>query len=193
MPGTELARQETAMTAAVLARQMLRAQWHQHTYAQFELKDADAALETMTDNAHLFCVPSGRGATGRAGVREFYAKQFLPGMPRDLELLPISEIFADEHVVAEYVMRFTHTLQMDWMLPGVPPTGRRAELLLVAIARFENGRIASEHVYWDAASLLFQLRLVESAAVAAGVKSAAKLLKRAAQNALKAEPLTLLA
>ena len=181
------------MTTAVLAREMLRAQWHQHTYAQFELKDTDVALEAMTDYSHVFCVPSGRGATGRAGVREFYAKQFLPGLPRDLELLPISEIFADEHVVAEYVMRFTHTLQMDWMLPGVPPTGRRAELLLVAITRFENGKIASEHVYWDAASLLFQLRLIDSAAVAAGIRSAAKLLKRAAQSAIKAEPLTLLA
>ena len=84
-------------------------------------------------------------------------------------------------------------LRMDWMLPGVPPTGRRAELLLVAITRFENGKIASEHVYWDAASLLFQLRLIDSAAVAAGIRSAAKLLKRAAQNAIKAEPLTLLA
>jgi carboxymethylenebutenolidase len=193
MPGTELARQETAMTAAVLARQMLRAQWHQHMCAQFGLKDADAALETMTDSPHVFCVPSGRGAAGRAGVREFYAKQFLPGIPRDLELRPISEIFADEHVAAEHVMRFTHTLQMDWMLPGVPPTGRSAELLLVTITRFENGKIASEHLYWDAASLLFQLRLVNSAAVAAGIKSPAKLLKRAAQDAIGAEPLTLLA
>src|SRR5215468_7957254 len=186
MPGTELTRQETAMTAAVLARQVLRAQWHQHTYAQFELKDADAALETMADNSHVFCVPSGRGATGRAGVREFYAKQFLPGMPGDLELLPISEIFADEHVVAEYVMRFTHTLQMDWMLPDVPPTGRRAELLLVAITRFENGKIASEHVYWDAASLLFQLRLIDRVAAAAGVSRAVTLHKRAAQRPIEA-------
>ena len=89
-------------------------------------------------------------------------------------------------------MRFTHTLQMDWMLPGVPPAGRRAELLLVTISRFENDKIASEHVYWDAAALLFQLRLVNSAAVAAGISSAAKLLKRAAQRAIQAEPLTLL-
>ena len=180
------------MTAAMPARQMQLSQWHRHTYAEFELKDADAALETMTDNPHVFCVPSGRGGTGKEGVRRFYANQFLSSIPPDLELLPISEIFAETHVVAEYVMRFTHTLQMDWMLPGVPPTGRRAELLLVAIIRFENGKIASEHVYWDAAALLFQLRLIDSAAVAAGIRSAEKLLKRAARSAIKAEPLTLL-
>ena len=83
--------------------------------------------------------------------------------------------------------------QMDWMLPGVPPTGRRAELLLVTIIQFDSDRIASEHVYWDAAALLFQLRLINSAVVAAGIKSPAKLLKRAAQRAIQAEPLTLFA
>ena len=181
------------MTAAVPARQMQLSQWHRHTYAEFELRDADAALETMTDNPHVFCVPSGRGGTGKEGVHQFYANQFLSSIPPDLELLPISEIFAETHVVAEYVMRFTHTLQMDWMLPGVSPTGRRAELLLVTIIRFENSNIASEHVYWDAAALLFQLRLINSAVVAAGIKSPAKLLKRAAQRAIPAEPLTLLA
>ena len=126
------------MTAAVPARQMQLSQWHRHTYAEFELKDADAALETMTDNPHVFCVPSGRGGTGKEGVRRFYANQFLSSIPPDLELLSISEIFAETHVVAEYVMRFTHSLQMDWMLPGVPPTGRRAELLLVTVIRFRE-------------------------------------------------------
>ena len=90
-------------------------------------------------------------------------------------------------------MRFTHSLQMDWMLPGVSPTGRRAELLLVTIIRFENSNIASEHVYWDAAALLFQLRLINSAAVAAGTGSTAKLLKRAAQRPIQAEAFTLFA
>lgn len=181
------------MTTAVLARQMLLSQWQQHTYAEFDLKDADAVLETMTENPHVLCVPSGSGGTGKEGVRKFYANQFLPRIPVDMELMPISEIFAENHVVAEYVMRFTHTLQMDWMLPGVPPTGRRAELLLISILHFENGKIASAHTYWDAAALLFQLRVLDSAAVAAGIGSAAKLLKRAAQRAIRAEPLTLLA
>jgi len=181
------------MTAAVPARQMQLSQWHRHTYAKFELKDADAALETMTDNPHVLCVPSGRGGTGKEGVRKFYASQFLPSIPPDLELLSISELFAETHVVAEYVMRFTHRLRMDWMLPGVPPTGRRAELLLVTIIQFDHRRIASQHVYWDAAALLFQLRLINSAVVAAGIGSAAKLLNRAAQRATQHEPLTLFA
>jgi len=181
------------MTEAMVTRRMLLSRWHQHTYAKFELKDADEVLETMTDNPHVFCIPSGSGGVGKEGVRNFYARQFLPGIPPDLELLPISEIFAEEHVVAEYVMKFTHTLRMDWMLPGVPPSGRKAKLLVVAIARFENGKVASKHVYWDAAALLFQLGLIDSVAVAAGVRSAAKLLKRAAQRPIEARPLTLFA
>jgi carboxymethylenebutenolidase len=143
------------MTATVAARQMQLSQWHRHTYAKFELKDADAALETMTDNPHVFCVPSGRGGTGKEGVRKFYADQFLPSIPPGLELLPISE--------------------------------------LVTIIRFENSKIASEHVYWGAAALLFQLRLINSAAVAAGTGSTAKLLKRAAQRPIQAEAFTLFA
>lgn len=181
------------MTKAATARQMLLSRWQQHTYAEFDLKDANAALEIMTENPHVLCVPSGSGGTGREGVREFYANQFLPSIPPDMELVSISEILAEDHVVAEYVMKFTHTLEMDWMLPGVAPTGRRAEILLVAIIRFENGKIASKHVYWDAAALLFQLRVLDSDAVAAGIGSAAKLLKRAAQRAIQAEPLVLLA
>lgn len=181
------------MTTELSARQMLLSQWQQHAYAKFELRDADAVLETMTENPHTFCVPSGCGGRGKEGVREFYANQFLPRIPSDMELLPISEIFAENHVVAEYVMRFTHTLQMNWILPGISPTGRRAELLQVVVIRFENGKIASEHLYWDAAALLFQLRVLDSAAVAAGIGSAAKLLKCAARRALPAEPLTLLA
>jgi len=181
------------MASAVLARQMLLSLWHQHTYAKFELNDADAVLETMTDNPHVLCIPSGSGGAGKKGVRGFYAHQFMPGIPPDLELLPISEIFADEYFVTEYVMKFTHTIRMEWMLPGIPATGRKAELLVVAIVRFENGKIASKHVYWDAAALLFQLRLTDSAAVAAGVGSAMKVLKRAAQRAIRVEPLTLLA
>ena len=98
--------------------------WQQHTYAEFALKDADAALATMTENPYVLSIPSGAGAFGRAGVREFYARKFLPNIPPDLELTSLWQTFGDKRIVEEFVISFTHTLEMDWMLPGVPATGR---------------------------------------------------------------------
>jgi len=66
---------------------------------------------------------------------------------------------------------------MDWMLPGIPPTGKRVEVPLVAIVRFREGKLAHEHIYWDQASVLVQLGLLDPAALpVAGVETAHKAL-----------------
>jgi carboxymethylenebutenolidase len=75
------------------------------------------------------------------------------------------------------VVRFTHTLEMDWMLPGVPATGRRAEFAFVGIIQFEAGKVANERFYWDQATVLSQLGILDQPLAAAGVGSAAQLLK----------------
>ena len=96
------------------------ATWQQHTYAEFVLKDADAALATMTEHPYVFIIPSSIVRVGRAAVHEFYAMQFLPNIPTDLEITSLSQTFGDDRIVEEMVIRFTHTVDMDWMLPGVP-------------------------------------------------------------------------
>lgn len=131
--------------------------WQQHTYAEFALRDANAALATMTWTPYVMLVPAGTGGEGRQKVAEFYEKQFLPNIPPDLQLQPVSQLFADDRIIEESVVRFTHSLQMDWMLPGLEPTGRAVEFLLVGIVRFEKERIAAEHLYWDQAMVLHQL------------------------------------
>jgi carboxymethylenebutenolidase len=153
------------------------ATWQQHTHAEFVLKDADAALATMTENPYVLAVPSGTGGMGRIGVREFYARQFLPNIPPDLDLTSLSQTFGNDKIVEEFVIRFTHTLEMDWMLPGVPATGRRVEFALVGIIQFDAGKVAHEHLYWDQATVLSQLGVLDHPATAAGLGSAAQLLK----------------
>lgn len=106
-------------------QQAMLATWQQHTYAEFVLKDADAALATMTENSYVFLISSGVGRVGRAAVREFYANKFLPNIPPDLEISSLSQTFGNDRIVEEMVMRFTHTVVIDWMLPGVLATGRR--------------------------------------------------------------------
>jgi carboxymethylenebutenolidase len=151
--------------------------WQQHTHAEFVLKDADAALATMTGNPYVLCIPAGTGGAGRAAVREFYANEFLPYIPPDFELQPVSQVFGKDRIVEEFVVRFTHTLAMDWMLPGVPPTGRKVEFALVGLVGFQAGKIAHEHLHWDQATVLSQLGLATHPVASAGVESARRLLK----------------
>ena len=153
------------------------ATWQQHTYAEFVLKDADAALATMTENPYVLAIPAGTGGTGRIGVREFYADHFLPKIPPDFELTSLSQIFSEDRIVEEFVIRFTHTLDMDWMLPGLPATGRRVEFAMVGIIQFEAGKVANERLYWDQATVLSQLGVLDHSVAAAGVGSVARLLK----------------
>jgi len=75
------------------------------------------------------------------------------------------------------IFKFTHTVRMDWMLPGVAPTGKRVEIPLVAIVRFRDNKLAHEHIYWDQASLLVQLGLLDQNTLpVAGIESARKVL-----------------
>jgi len=168
-------------------RQTILSTWKEHLYAEFQLKNADASVATMTENPHVFCIPSGTGGVGRAGVRDFYAKQFVTQVPPDFEMITVSESVADDRLIEEVVIRFTHTLKMDWMLPGVPPTGRRVEVGLVVIIQFENDKMASEHLYWDQASVLSQLGILDKVVAAAGIRSAEKLLELSARNMAESE------
>src|SRR5262245_1765704 len=162
--------------------QIMLATWQQHTHAEFVLRDPDAALATMTDTPYVLCIPSGKGGTGRAGVHAFYANEFLPAIPPDFDLDSLSQTFGNDRIVEEFVVRFTHTLDMGWMLPGVPPTGRKAEFVLGGIIQFQAGKIAHEHIHWDQATVLSQLGVLDSPLAAAGVGSAAQLRKLSAAS-----------
>jgi carboxymethylenebutenolidase len=163
-------------------QQAMLAAWQQHTYAEFGLKDPDATLASMVENPYVLTIPAGTGGVGRAGVHRFYAEQMLPNLPPDLELVSVSQILGSDRIVEEFVIRFTHTLRMDWMLPDVPATNRKVEFALVGIIGFQGGKVASEHLYWDQATVLSQLGILNHPAAAAGLGSAAQLLKLSAQT-----------
>jgi len=98
-------------------------------------------------------------------------------MPPDTEMTPVSRTIGEDQLVDEMVFKFTHSIRMDWMLPGVAPTGKRVEVPLVAIVRFREGKLAHEHIYWDQASVLAQIGLIDAASLpVAGVESARKVL-----------------
>lgn len=152
--------------------------WESHTAAEFEHKDPDAAMATMTDDPTLVHVPVGTGATGAAAVRRFYTEVFIPQSPPDFELDLLTRCVAQDRVIDEFIVRFTHTVQMDWFAPGIAPTGRRLVVPHVAVIGFEGDRISTEHIYWDQATVLIQLGLVGGDLPALGADQADRLLDR---------------
>jgi carboxymethylenebutenolidase len=117
------------------------------------------------------------GGVGKPALREFYSKYFIPQMPPDIELAPVSRTIGTNQLVDEMLVRFTHTIQMDWMLPGIAPTGKQVEVPVVAIIRFRDGKLAHEHLYWDQASVLVQLCMLDPNTLpVVGADSARKVL-----------------
>jgi carboxymethylenebutenolidase len=150
--------------------------WDQHLAAEFAAKSADQALTTMTADPYVNEIPLMIGGRGREGVRDFYANHFVSQFPPDLEIVPVSRTTGQSRVVDELIARFTHSIRMDWLLPGIPPTGRRVELPFVAIVQFEGDKIAHEHLYWDQASVLVQVGLLDRALPVRGGEIAAQVL-----------------
>ena len=159
------------------AQQVLSDLWEEHMKAEFVTRSADDAVAAMVEDAHVNHVPVMTGGVGREQVREFYRTSFIPQMPPDLQIIPISRTIGTERVVDEMVVTATHSVQMDWLLPGLPPTGKRMEIAVVAVIHFRAGKLASEHIYWDQASVLVQLGLLDSRTLpVAGAESAQKVL-----------------
>src|SRR6266571_4866690 len=159
------------------AQQQLSELWDEHVRYEFSTRNTEDTLATMVEDAYVNHIPVLTGGVGRDELREFYSKRFIPQMPPDTEMTPVSRTIGEDQIVDEMVFKFTHTIAMDWMLPGIAPTGKRVEVPLVAIVRFRNGKLAHEHIYWDQASVLVQIGLIDASKLpVAGVESAHKVL-----------------
>src|SRR6516225_9505642 len=159
------------------AQKPLSQLWDKHVLHEFSTRHTEHTLATMVEHAYVNHIPVLTGGSGRDELREFYSKRFIPQMPPDTEMVPISRTIGENQLVDEMVFKFTHSMRMDWMLPGVAPTGKKVEVPLVAIVRFREGKVAHEHIYWDQASVLVQLGLLDTALLpVAGVETARKAL-----------------
>jgi len=155
----------------------LVATWEEHTRYEFATRDVEATLATMVEDAYVNHIPVMTGGSGKAALREFYSKQFIPAMPPDTALTSISRTVGKDQVVDEMIFSFTHTREMPWILPGIAPTHRRVEIPLVAIVKFRDGKLAHEHIYWDQASVLKQIGLLVDASLPVyGAETAHKIM-----------------
>ncbi|MGC1303040.1 MAG: nuclear transport factor 2 family protein [Caulobacteraceae bacterium] len=153
----------------------LVALWEAHCRYEFETRDVDATMATMVAQPYVNHIPTMTGGVGHDQLKRFYKYHFIGANPPDTELQPISRTVGADQIVDEMLFKFTHTHEVDWMLPGVAPTGRRVEVPLVAIVRFVDGKLVHEHIYWDQASVLVQVGLLDPEGLpVAGVETARK-------------------
>jgi carboxymethylenebutenolidase len=138
--------------------------WETHRLALLQGRDLAAALAPLAAEPEVLHIPAMTGASGRQAVERFYADQFLPHVPDDLTLSRISRTVDRWRLVDETTVSFTHDRELPWLLPGVRPTFRRAEVLAIAVVGFDRTQIRSQRVLWDHATLAGQLGITVPAA-----------------------------
>ena len=155
----------------------LSALWERHTALEFADRDADATMTTMVAEPYVNHIPTMTGGVGYAELLRFYKHHFIPTTPGDAKLVPISRTIGVDRLVDEFLFCFTHGNEIDWLLPGVPPTGRYVEIPMLAVVRFRGPKLYNEHIHWDQASVLVQVGLLDPAKLpVAGVETARKLV-----------------
>lgn len=154
-----------------------------HIKHEFEDHDVDATMQTMTKEPYVHHVPMMTGGVGYQGVYNFYKNHFIGKMPADTKIVRISRTIGKDQVVDELIISFTHDREVEYMLPGVSPTGKYIMLPHVVIMNFKDGKIAHEHIYWDQASLLVQVGLLDPGLLPVRGQEQAKRLLELSQQA----------
>ena len=131
-----------------------------HTDAEFKTRDIEATMATMGADPHVTHVPTMTGGSGRDQVRRFYETWFIGHWPEDTVVRPISRTVGESRVVDEVMISFTHDCDMPALLPGVKPTGHKVSIPFVVVVGFKDGKIEFERIYWDQASMLVQIGLL---------------------------------
>jgi len=153
----------------------LAALWEAHCRYEFETRDVDATMASMVAEPYVNHIPTMTGGVGHDELKRFYKYHFIGVNPPDFRLTPISRTIGADRIVDEFVVHFTHTTEIDWMLPGIPPTGREVSVPTVAVVQFEGDKLVHEHIYWDQASVLVQIGKLDPTGIpVAGSETARK-------------------
>ena len=157
----------------------LSALWEQHTYLEFGARDAAATMKTMVAQPYVNHIPVMTGGVGHDNLLRFYKYHFIPKTPKDTRLVPVSRTIGTDRIVDEMLFCFTHDIEIDWMLPGVAPSGRYVEIPLIAVVHFRGDKLYNEHIYWDQASVLVQIGLLDPKLLpVGGIETAKKVLNQ---------------
>ena len=151
--------------------------WDDHCYFEFATRNVPDTMGTMVAEPYVNHIPTMTGGVGAQQLSRFYQWHFVDANPEDTKLIPISRTIGSTSLVDEMLFSFTHTREIDWMLPGIAPTGKYVEVPLVAIVNFRGDKLYHEHIYWDQASVLVQIGVLDPTGLpVAGIETAKKLV-----------------
>lgn len=149
----------------------------EHLRHEFVTHDPDATMETMVAQPYVNHVPTLTGGFGHDVLKRFYKYHFIPNLPEKRRSILISETVGPDAVILELVNIFTHDREIDYLLPGIPPSGKELSVPVIIVAKFRGGQLYHEHIYWDQATLLVQLGLLDPKGLpVAGSEEARKML-----------------
>ncbi len=131
--------------------------WEEHVIGEFVEKDEELSLSTMVEDASVMHMPTRSGGKGKTALRAYYRDMFIPSIPAEWEHSMTNRVVTDDCIVEEATIRMVHSKQMDWFLPGIPPTGKTITAELVIIIEFRDGKMSAERIYWDHAAVLRQV------------------------------------
>lgn len=155
----------------------LGALWEQHAACEFAQHDVDATMRTMVPEPYVNHIPTLTGGVGYKDLYRFYKNHFIPRLPPDARLVPVTRTIGPDRLIDEFLLCFTHDREIDFIAPGVPATGKYVEVPHVAVVEFRGDKIAHEHIHWDHASLLKQLGVLDTRGLpVAGIEGAKKLV-----------------
>jgi len=140
----------------------LEAIWDEHTYFEFEVRSVAKTMGTMVAEPYVSHIPTMTGGIGRENLTAFYRDHFIFCNPEDAMLQPVSRTVGADRIVDEFIYQVTHDRVTDWLLPGVPPTGKKLSVPMVAIVHFRGDRLYNEHIWWDQATVLRQAGILPS-------------------------------
>ncbi|KAJ7762802.1 NTF2-like protein [Mycena maculata] len=138
----------------------LEAIWEEHTYFEFEARTVAKTMGTMVAEPYVNHVPTLAGGIGRKQLSAFYRDHFIFNNPKDTRMETISRTVGSDRVVDEFIMHATHDKQIDWLLPGVPPTGKKFALPMLGVINIRGDRLYHEHIWWDQATACMQVGII---------------------------------
>ncbi|PYI20068.1 NTF2-like protein [Aspergillus violaceofuscus CBS 115571] len=134
--------------------------WEEHTHHEFGDRSVEKTMATMVQEPYVNHIPTMTGGTGRPALTHFYERHFIHTNPADTSLELISRTVGVDRVVDEFILCMTHDTVVDWLVPGIPPTGRPLRVPFTAVVNIRGDRLYHEHIAWDQATVLRQLGLL---------------------------------
>ncbi|KAG7450929.1 uncharacterized protein BT62DRAFT_928212 [Guyanagaster necrorhizus] len=138
----------------------IEAIWDEHVYFEFEIRSVSQTMGTMVQEPYVNHVPTMTGGIGRQNLTAFYRDHFIFANPADTDLETVSRTVGPDRIVEEFIFKCTHDKTIDWLLPAVPPTGKKLEIPMLGVVNVRGDRLYHEHIWWDQGTALLQAGLI---------------------------------